>query len=146
MAVFAQLFFDSINTVLFDSFYGEYGCAILFFYTNNVVDNQLSVHNETLSRFVTEEYDAIITENLKVSAMLVSNNSTRELFDINKPISPDERLRLYRNYNTVQQYYTQFYNSNSKSSIYFYIKDCNFIVGDYKNNTFVMKPQDAFYT
>ena len=120
--------------------------VIIFFYSNNVVDNQLSVHNETLSRFVTEEYDAIITENLKVSAMLVSSDSTKELFGITKPISPEERLRLFRNYNTVQQYYTQFYNSNSKSSIYFYIKECNFIVGDYKNNTFVMKPQDAFYS
>ena len=118
--------------------------AIIFFYTNNVVDNQLSVHNETLSRFVTEEYDTIIIENLKVSAMLVSADSTRALFDIKKPISPEERLRLYRNYNTVQQYYTQFYNSSSKSSIYFYIKDCDFIVGDYKNNTFIMKPQNAF--
>ena len=118
--------------------------AIIFFYTNNVVNNQLSVHNETLSRFVTEEYDTIITENLKVSAMMVSADSTRSLFDIKKPISPEERLRLFRNYNTVQQYYTQFYNSNSKSSIYFYIKDCDFIVGDYKSNTFVMKPRDAF--
>lgn len=117
---------------------------IIFFYTNNVVDNQLLVHNETLSRFVMEEYDTVVTENLKVSAMLVSDDATKTLFTIDKPLTAEDRMRLYKNYIIVQQYYTQFYNSSSQTSIYFYLAECDFIVGDYKSNTYIMKPDDAF--
>lgn len=117
---------------------------IIFIYNNNIVDKQLLVHSETLSRFVMDEYDAIVTENLKASSIIASDDITKELFAIDLPLTPEERLRLHLNYSIVQPYYTQFYNSSSKTSIYFYLENCDYIIGDRQYNPFIMEPRDAF--